>query len=343
MFGAWVMNKSRRAFTLIELLVVLAVIGILIALLLPAVQMVREAARRMSCSNNLAQIGRALDNYHDTHGVLPFGCGTDYDGVVSSLGTLSDRRYSAHSQILPQLDQANVFFGINFDVAPFDPYVNSGAYDPECMASGGLSATNGAAAVTVINTFLCPSDIDRLGSMWGHNNYRSCNGGGWHGRNGNGMFGQNSSVRLGMVTDGLSNTAMFSERCKGTWDHAIFDPLADIHDIAGIWNEKTFRDYCESLSPDLAVAYPQNVDAGQNWLEANFNWTRYNHLVPPNYVSCKNGFTWDGVGMAASSRHVGGVNVLFGDGGVRFVSEDIFPATWRGLGTISGGEIPGEF
>jgi len=337
------LRHRRDGFTLIELLVTLAVIAVLIALLLPAVQMAREAARRMTCANNLSQIGRALHNYHEAHRVLPFGCGTDYDGIVSSLGTLADRRYSAHSQILPQLDQANAYEQINFNVAPFDPYVNSGAYDPACIASGGLSAVNGAAAVTVINVFLCPSDLDRLQSMWGHNNYRSCNGGGWHGRLGNGMFGQNSSVRFDAVADGLSNTALFSERCKGTWDHAVFDPLADIYDTAGIWNEDTFRDHCLSLSPETAAAYPQNVDSGQNWLEANFNWTRYNHLVPPNHVSCKNGFTWDGVGMAASSRHNGGVNVLLGDGQARFVSETIDPTVWRALGTIRGGESPGDF
>lgn len=338
------MNETdRRGFTLLELLVTLAVIGILVALLLPAVQVAREAARRMSCANNLSQIGVALHNYHEAHRVLPFGCGTDYDGIVSSLGTLADRRYSAHSQILPQLDQANVYQQIDFQVAPFHPYVNSGAYDPACIASGGLSAANGPAAVVKISSFVCPSDIDRLQSMWSHNNYRSCNGGGWHGRNGNGMFGQNSSVRLGDVTDGLSNTAMFSERCKGTWDHDIFDPLADIYDAAGIWSEETFRDHCLSLSPQQAAAYHQNVDSGQNWLEANFNWTRYNHLVPPNHVSCKNGFTWDGVGMAASSRHAGGVNVLFGDGRVQLVSEYVDPVTWRGLGTIRGSETLNDY
>lgn len=336
-------KRRRRAFTLIELLVTLAVIGILVALLLPAVQMAREAARRLSCSKNLTQIGLALHNYHEAHRVLPFGCGTDYDGLVSSLGTLADRRYSAHSQILPQLDQANVYQRINFHVAPFAPYVNSGVSDPDCIASGGLSAINGAAAVTVINTFLCPSDIDRLQSMWGHNNYRSCNGSGWQGRAGNGMFGQNSSVQFGMVTDGLSNTAMFSERCKGTWDHAIFDPLSDIYDLAGIWNENTFRESCQSLSPAQAAVYHQNVDSGQNWLEANFNWTRYNHLVLPNHVSCKNGFTWDGVGMAASSRHPGGINLLFGDGHARFVSDQVDQTIWSGLGSIRGGETIGDF
>lgn len=333
----------RRAFSLIELLVALAVIAILTALLLPAVQMAREAARRMSCASHLSQIGVALHNYHDNYSVLPFGCGSDHDGIVSSLGTLNDRRYSVHSQILPQLDQQNVYERIDFDVAPFSPYVNSGAYDPECIASGGLSATNGQAAVTVLPVFLCPSDIDRLQSPWGRNNYRSCNGSGWQGRNGNGMFGQNSSVRLGTVSDGLSQTAMFSERCKGTWDHDLFDPLSDIYDLAGIWNEQTFGESCRSLSPETARAYHQNVDSGQNWLEANFNWTRYNHLVVPNAVSCKNGFTWDGVGMSASSRHPGGVNVLFGDGHVKFVGEGIADGIWRALGSIRGGEAVGEF
>ncbi len=148
------MNESRRlAFTLIELLVTMTVIGILIALLLPAVQMARETARRMSCANNLKQIGVALHNYHDMHRVLPFGCGTDYDGLISSLGTLNDRRYSAHSQILPQLDQENIYHKLNFHVAPFHPYVNSGSYEPDCIASGGRSATNGEAATTVISTF----------------------------------------------------------------------------------------------------------------------------------------------------------------------------------------------
>ena len=336
-------RKPDRAFSLIELLVALAVIAVVAALLLPAVQMAREAARRMSCANKLAQIGVALHNYHDAHSVLPFGCGTDYDGVVSSLGTLKDRRYSVHSQILPQLEQQAVYGQIDFNVAPFAPYVNSGAYEPECLASNGLSATNGRAAVTILPVFLCPSDIDRLQSPWGHNNYRSCNGSGWHGRDGNGMFGQNSSVRLGSVTDGLSQTAMFSERCKGTWDHDIFDSLTDIYDLAGIWNEQTFGDACRSLSPETARAYHQNVDSGQNWLEANFNWTRYNHLVAPNAISCKNGFTWDGVGMAASSRHSGGVNVLFGDGHARFIHDGVDDAIWRALGSIRGGEKVGEF
>lgn len=331
-------GRRPSGFTLIELLVVLTILALLVALILPAVQAAREAGRRAQCANNLKQIGLALYGYHDTHRVLPFGCGTDYDGVASSLGTLDDRRYSAHSQILPHLERRNVHDRIEFGVAPFDPYVNAATEVEEVTQSGGALVTNGPAAVVSIPTFLCPSDVDRLQSIWGHNNYRACNGGSWSGRAGDGMFGQNSSVAFEDVTDGLSNTAMFSERCKGTWDHDVFDPLSDLHDIAGIWNEDTFRDMCRSLTPLTAQAFHQDVESGQNWLSGNMNWTRYNHLLTPNRISCKNGFTWDGVALTASSRHPGGVNVLFGDGRVQFVAENVNEELWRGAGTIAGGD-----
>ncbi len=336
-------SNSRCGLTIIEILVVVFIIGVLIGLLMPAVQMAREASRRMSCSSNLKQIGLALSNYHSTHRVLPFGCGPDDDRLASTLGSLNARRYSAHSQLLPFIDQQNVWETINFNIAPFHPFINSGVGNIEIINSGGLAAENGAAAVTVIPTFICPSDIDRLEIPWGHNNYRSCNGSSWQGRNGNGSFGQVSAVRFRDISDGLSNTALFSERCKGTPNQDSFDYLSDLYDIKGIWSEATFRDFCLSLSPETAQAYNQNIDSGQNWLEGNFNWTRYNHGVPPNRVSCKNGFTWDGVFMAASSRHNGGVNMLLADGSARFVSESVDITIWNGLGTIGGGETVNEY
>jgi len=346
------MNTCRRSalcrpahsagFTLIELLVVIGVLAVLVALLIPAVQRARESMRRIQCANNLKQIGTALHNYHGSHNVLPFGVGADRDDFVSSWGSLDDRRYSALSQLLPYLDQAAVYSQINFNVAPFHPYVNAATGDTEVAESNGTLVTNGSAAVAVLPAFLCPSDVDRLQSLWGHNNYRSCNGSTWSGRKGNGMFGQISSVRFSAVSDGLSNTAMFSERAKGTWDHAVYDPLSDLYDLAGIWTEDAFREACHALNPATAATYHQDVEAGQNWLEGNMNWTRYNHLVPPNRVSCKNGLTWDGVAMAASSRHAGGVNLLLGDGSLRFISELIDEPAWRGLGTIAGADTVNE-
>jgi prepilin-type N-terminal cleavage/methylation domain-containing protein/prepilin-type processing-associated H-X9-DG protein len=336
-------TNGRRGFTLLELLVAIAVIGILVALLVPAVQAARESARRLKCRSNLKQIGIALHAYHDSHRVLPFGCGPDDDGPVSSIGSLGARRYSAQSQLLPYLEQANVYSLIDFQVATFHPFVNAGMGEPQLNEIGQSEAINGRAAVVTIPVFLCPSDLDRLQILWGHNNYRGCNGGSWSGRLGDGMFGQVSSVRFGNVSDGLSNTAMFSERCKGTWDDTLYDHLSDLYDLRGIWSEETFRQECGGLTPERARIYRQEIDSGQNWLEGNMNWTRYNHLLGPNRISCKNGITWDGVAMTASSRHPGGVNLLLGDGAARFVSDQIDEQVWRNIGTIRGDEAVGEF
>lgn len=336
-------KHRSRAFTLVELLVVISIIGMLTALLIPAVQSAREAARRMGCTNNLKQIGIALHNYETAHRVLPFGCGPDRDTFTSSIGETTDRRYSAHSQLLPYLEQNTVYDLIDFHLAPFHPYVNAANGDLTVYASPTTLVTNGKAAVVSLEVFLCPSDIDRLESPWGHNNYRSCNGSGWSGRAGNGVFGQNSRTRFGDVKDGLSHTAMFSERAKGTWNRDLYDHLADLYDLGGVWTEDDFRTACAALGPVSAQIYWQDIDGGQTWLEGNMNWTRYNHVVPPNRISCKRGITWDGSAMAASSRHSGGVNVLMGDGAVHFVSETIDAEVWRTLGTIAGGEVAGEW
>ncbi len=331
-------HHRQRGFTLIELLVTLTIIGLLIALLVPAVQMVRESARKMQCANHLKQIGIALHAYHGSHQVLPFGVGHDYDGPISSLGTLNDRRYSAHAMLLPYLDQAVVYNQLNFDVAPFHPFVNAANDDQAELAKRFNEVINGPAAEARLSVFICPSDLDRLKSRWGPNNYRSCNGSSCSGREGNGMFGQDSSVRLSDVKDGLSNTAMFSEHSKGTWDDTIIDPLSDLYNLQGVWTESQFIDACGSLAPQTAGVYQYDVESGQTWLAGNMNWTRYNHVRTPNRINCKNGFTWDGVILNPSSWHASGVNVLVGDGGVRFVNENMNAEVWRSFGTISGGE-----
>lgn len=335
--------SRRRGFTLIELLVTIAVIGLLIALLLPAVQAAREAARRLECTNNLKQIGIALHSYHSMHSVLPFGVGMDNDGPISSKGTLDDRRFSAQSLILAQLEQSAVYSQIDFNIAPFHPFVNAATGDASVIAAAGTNVLNGDAAKAPISIFLCPSDTDRLTNIWSHNNYRACNGSTWSGRTGNGMFGQITSVRFRDVVDGLSQTAMFSERVKGTASKTAYDELSDLYDVPGVWAEQDFRNACDQLTPLTAAAYDHDIESGQTWLEGNMNWTRYNHVLPPNKISCKNGITWDGVVMTASSRHNSGVNVLLGDGSVRFVAENIDADVWRGIGTINGSEATSSF
>lgn len=330
------MATERKAFTLIELLVAITIIGLLIALLIPAVQAAREAAKRVQCVGNLRQLGIGLHNYQSTYGVFPFGVGADADGNAAQITSTSSRRFSLHSQILSFIEQGALFNQINFDVQPFYPDTSG---DPSATSGVG---PNNTAARTVVALFLCPSDTDRMPSRpWGQVNYRSCNGGSWSGRGGDGMFGQGTRVKPGDVRDGLSHTAAMSERVRGRDDYQVMDPSADLYRLAAPWTEEAFRDWCGSLSDAKAEEFPRTpsvANSGLTWLEGNMSWTRYNHLLPPGKKSCANGLTWNGVAMTASSRHSGGVGLLLGDGSTRFVRSTVDPKVWRALGTISGGE-----
>ncbi len=132
-------THHRRAFTLIELLVVIAIIGVLIALLLPAVQAAREAARRAQCTNNLKQIGLAMHNYHSAMGSFPLGSIL----ARSSVSTYGGNKWSVHSQLLAFMEQKAIYNALNFSVSP-----NNGMGGP----------MNRTGRITRINTFLCPSD-----------------------------------------------------------------------------------------------------------------------------------------------------------------------------------------
>jgi prepilin-type N-terminal cleavage/methylation domain-containing protein len=330
--------RGRAAgFTLIELLVAIAIIGVLIALLVPAVQAAREAARRVQCQANLRQLGLALAHYESATGVYPFGVGADADNVISQIASTKSRRYSLHSQILPYLEQAPLFNQLNFYVQPFAPDMTG---DPTLVTGAGPNET---AARTVISVFLCPSDFDRMPSRpWGQTNYRSCNGASWSGRAGDGMFGQSTRIRTADIRDGLSNTAAMSERVRGHDDFVNLDVNADLFRNAAPWTESTFRAWCQGLSDAEAATLPRNsavANSGMNWLEGNMTWTRYNHLLTPGSKSCANGLTWDGVAMTANSRHAKVVGLLLGDGSVRLVSHSVNARVWSALGTIAGGEV----
>jgi prepilin-type N-terminal cleavage/methylation domain-containing protein len=197
-------------FTLIELLVVVTIIGLLIALLLPAVQSAREAARRIQCQNHLKQIGLALANYEASKGCYPFGVGGG-GPVGTDPGSVS--RWSAQSQILAELEQGTVFSALNFALVPW-------GHEPI------LSPPNLTALTTRIAGFLCPSDRDGIAEPYNlaHNNYRACAGtkpynvhfGTPDDRGVNdGVFWYQSSVRPALLLDGSSQTAVFSERCLG--------------------------------------------------------------------------------------------------------------------------------
>lgn len=319
----------RRGMTIIELLVVITIIGLLIALLIPAVQAAREASRRVQCKNNLKQIGVALHSYQSSHQVFPFGVGIDLDGPPDSYTSLDNRRYSLHTQILPYLGLNPVYKKIDFSAQPFYPDTTG---NPRTVSGIG---PNESAAQTVIATFICPSDINRLQRPWGSNNYRSCNGSSWDGQKGNGMFGQITSIRPRDVTDGLSNTAAFSERIRGDDDRNRVDMDSDLFGLAAPFTENTFIEWCYQLDDSQATTLINDSNGGMTWLEGNMNWTRYNHVLTPGWPSCKADITWNGVAMTANSHHDQGVHVLMGDGRVQFTGENINRDVWRELGSIS--------
>src|SRR5262245_40026095 len=171
------MKHARNGFTLIELLVVMSVIAVLIALMLPAVQMAREAARRTQCRNNLKQIGLALQNYHSTHQVFPFGKGLDYRSILPGIPVYP--RWSSHSMILPELEYANLYNAINFSFPPETP--GMGGVVAFMPAYQNPNRENAMQCRTPIPTFFCPSDpasTANAGDWSGQNNYVA-NQGGW--------------------------------------------------------------------------------------------------------------------------------------------------------------------
>jgi prepilin-type N-terminal cleavage/methylation domain-containing protein/prepilin-type processing-associated H-X9-DG protein len=319
--------RRRDAFTLIELLVVIAIIAILIGLLLPAVQKVREAAARMSCSNNLHQLGLAMHAYHDANQMLP------------AARDPWPAPFSGPAHLLPYVEQANLQTLVNFN-PPAGP--------------GDLAYTgvNQNAATYVVKLFLCPSDAitDRVpGSASGACNYVANVGTGLSGSGiyngdyvtGDGVFLLNHPVRLTDITDGTSNTAAMSEALLGDGSAAATGPAPrDVRrqSLMLSGSTQTTPQACSGGATGDAVwsgTYNGNI-----WINGGYWATAYNHYYTPNSPTwdCLN--TANNYGLkAARSQHPGGVNLLLCDGSVRFVSNTVAPATWTALATRAGGDL----
>ncbi|HVW36337.1 MAG TPA: DUF1559 domain-containing protein [Pirellulales bacterium] len=297
----------RPAFTLIELLVVIAIIGILIALLLPAVQAAREASRRSQCSNNLKQIGIGLQTYYDTCHHFP----------PSRWGGTAGKVYSTHPLLLPFIEQPNVYKLIDFTVLWSDPL-------------------NTQARATIVPTFLCPSDPQsQTPAGWAGNNYHGCEGSNLG--MSNGVFYHTSGTRTAEILDGLSNTAAFSERLKGDWSNALVTPSSDMFKPGtNPANEDIAMNTCRALDV-TNLAYQGWSNSGAPWLAGTpDDFVGYQHVAPPGDRGCH--FPPGASSRPPNSAHPGGVNLLRCDGSGDFISQGIDILVWRALGSRAGFE-----
>lgn len=334
-------SRGRSAgFTLIELLVTIGVIAILIALSLPAVQAAREAARRSLCANNLRQIGLASQGYSDDFSMF---APSSTNFATGPFTIVYFGAYSPQVRLLPYLEQGSLYASINFTTGTVPPDAIGGIASPQ---GATLIPPNTTAARTGLAVFLCPSD--RGGTAGPGCNYRGNTGVGpfgstnlLHPDSGNGLFPDYSFVPTSFVPDGLSHTAAFSERVRGSGQPGRPSPEQDVF---GAYSAKTMFTADQTLSICRASAYSGAstfTGSGAWWFWFGRERTLYCHAQVPNGTTpdcLQEGLPSFGM-STARSRHPGGVNVLMGDGSVRFVVETINQAVWRGLGTRNGSEL----
>ncbi|MEI7683804.1 MAG: DUF1559 domain-containing protein [Planctomycetota bacterium] len=318
------MNR-RHGFTLIELLVVIAIIAILIGLLVPAVQSVRASASRLQCQNNLKQIGLALHNYHSSYGAFP-PSHFRKTWALDPTNPAGHFRWSCLAQIAPHLEQDSIAKALDMTV----PLYGGGAIQRETIPF----PQNREPLSIVIPLFLCPSDLATIvvpGRAPG--NYVACVGSNIDGDAavGNGMFYQNSRIRIKDVRDGLTNTVAFSESTLGSGG----DSPADGGDVK--LHYKTVTTILSEAACDAQTTLTTN--RGNLWADGAYNCGLYNNVLPPNSATMDCVKHSNPAWRAARSRHTGGVNVLFGDGAIRFVSNGVAIDTWKALGTRAGHEI----
>jgi prepilin-type N-terminal cleavage/methylation domain-containing protein/prepilin-type processing-associated H-X9-DG protein len=320
---------SRRGFTLIELLVVIAIIAVLIGLLVPAVQKVREAANRMSCTNNIKQMALALHGFHGANGTFPQSRSTPLDIGVPAVS------FSVHTYILPFMELDTIYKTIDF-------------------TTDWGSATNTVPRGAVVKSYYCPSDpyLSRIPAGTAPSSYRANEGNSHKFRPAvpdpstnanlpepNGPFYLNQKLRFADIIDGTTNTAAFSERIIGDFSNSIATEDGDGFILAGQTPATQDAAYTACQAADWKnLSFQGYSSNGGPWLAGGHASSCYQHSVPPFARQCLFPSNSSMV-TAASSAHPGGVNVSMMDGSVRFVPKGITITTWRAMGSRNGGEI----
>lgn len=307
--------RTRTGFTLVELLVVIAIIGVLVALLLPAVQTAREAARRSSCTNNLRQLGVGAHIFHDTHLRLP--AGTVWEPAAGGNQKGSESTWLTH--LLPYIEQANLYQTGDF---------NQG------FGQGTPTHPNNRISSTFLKVTKCPSDVNPViicswgtAVVWARGNYVANNGIGPMtetttidvNSRPQGVFMLQSKSRFADITDGTSNTVFVSELLNSPgndWRGVMHYPEGSLYHHNQTPNSPVPDEFRQGMC--LSILRAPCVPTSTSW--------------NPKRIT-----------LAARSLHPGGVMVLLGDSGVRFVSNNVTLATWRALSSPQGGETLGEF
>jgi prepilin-type processing-associated H-X9-DG protein/prepilin-type N-terminal cleavage/methylation domain-containing protein len=357
------MKRFARAsaFTLIELLVVIAIIAVLIALLLPAVQMAREAARRSQCRNNFKQIGLALANYESAHGYYPpdsmraAGQGNDHWGGDPHV----DQRWTMKVFLLPYLEHSAEYNAANLNLTAW------GGGGPSADADwwGGANNTFKRAKLEV---YLCPSDAHfqhgmpeataqnyapNNGTERFYNNWRTngiCYAPGWD-------WALAAPIGQRAIVDGTHSTAAFSEWIRGTMqgfdnNNAMSIARAKADYLAVTWNAGGPQAYGDTNSGfdgdaryEIGCEKSQDYQwdfKGENWYVANGGrGSGLGFSKRPNRKACDAGWESFDLTITTSSLHPGGVNVLFCDGSVRFITDSVDQRAWWAMGTRDGREV----
>jgi len=352
-------RRPARAFTLVELLVVIAIIGVLVALLLPAVQSAREAGRRMQCSNNLKQLGLGIHNFHDTNGLFPFN--------YQLIGVETWEAASAHYQILPFIEQGNVHSQFKI------PSTAKAGQSKDPAPAGAVGGAVGDAAMwsaswngpmnTRLKTFICPTSTKaptRAQVSWGGpgSNYGWCTGSRtqvvWVGDGFNGMIAYQHQRRMKDVTDGLSNTILASEFLPGRGMNTgtATYPFDVFYAGDGPFNAVKDKNQATKLELDAIGNAAKSLagggfrgNNGGNWAWYSAGHSTFSTAAPPNWQfptaggnCCPGGaHDWGNGVIPARSLHPNGVNVVMGDGSVRFVTNSVDLLTWQYAGSRNDG------
>ena len=315
----------RRGFTLIELLVVIAIIGVLVSLLLPAVQQARESARRSQCVNNLKQLGIAMQMYADTNGSLP----------PANLGPV--HQFSPLARLFPHLEQAALYNAFNFNLG-----LRAGGNAP--VRPENLTATQ-----TVVAVFLCPSDPSNdvvLDPEYRPGNYVANAGSGMK-DDGNfldptpdGVCFAGRAARLSEIRDGLSQTCLLSESLVGDGQNLPAGAQGNVRrQYIHLGSEQPPMTRPNPANCAIGSPFPWRGNRNYGWAIGRLDAALYNHVLRPNDPAPDCYHTHVRGWKAARAEHPGGVNVLFCDGHVQFIKDSVAIDVWRALATRRGGEV----